>query len=79
MLIDRETAVKSGYSPIVSDKQAYNFLRREFKQLHKRGQRRNKPDLVSCHSMLQIRAGNWFKFLRLTNGLCVLMIIEVKD
>jgi len=79
MLIDRETAVKRGYSPIVSDKQAYNFLRREIKSQHKRSQRANRPGVFDYADLMKIKKGNWFQFFRLSSGRCYLCVIEVKD
>jgi len=58
-----ETLLKYGWSPIVSDAQAAQLLRRQIKAMANQKQRCS--DYPFCmRYLLAFKKGNWYKFLR---------------
>ena len=70
---------KHGWRPIVSDAQATNLLRRELKH-HQQHQDRvigsqppTKPPTYRFETLLQIKKGNWYKFVKDSQHLSILI------
>jgi hypothetical protein len=69
-----ETLREYGYRPIVSDAQAAQLLRHELKH-HANWQQRDPARVWDYRTLLLIKPGNWFAFLKNNrNGYCSLVI-----
>lgn len=69
-----ETLRNRGWSPIVSEAQAAQLLRRQIKAMANRQQRHT--DYPFCmRDLLAFKKGNWYKFLRDSeNGRCRILL-----
>lgn len=63
MPISDDTLRKHGWRPIVSDAHANQLLRRELKH-HAKWQQRCRDHQLDCCRLLQIRPGNFYKFMK---------------
>lgn len=69
-----ETLRKYGWKPIVSEAQAHQLLRHELKH-HRRFQQKDPQRVWSFNNLLQIKQGNWYKFMKnRNNGFCSILI-----
>lgn len=61
MKLTAETLRKDGWRPIVSERQAWQLMRRELKHHRKWQHKRTWSDY---DKILAIKPGNWFKFMK---------------